>query len=96
MGTVNITAMTVARGGSDIPLPILRATAASKNLASSGASANTTLPAGGEWVRVLADTACSVKLSVGAGAAVVTDFRLAAGIPEYLPIDNNTYINVIE
>ena len=96
MGTLNITAMTVARGGSDNPLPILRATAPSKNLTSSGASANTTLPAGGEWVRVLSDVAVSVKLSVGAGTAAVTDFRLAAGIPEYIPIDNNTYINAIE
>lgn len=46
-------------------------------------------------IRVVADTACAVKVGASDVAAAATDTRLAAGAVEYFDVDGGDYISAI-
>lgn len=47
------------------------------------------------WVRLLADTACSVEIGTDPTATLATSFRLAANVPEIIKIPEGYKVAVI-
>lgn len=91
MGTLNISAMV----NNEDNLPVLTLSA-SKNLTTTTASARTTVPAGGQFLRLVADENMYIKLGDGTSAAAAGDMLLVANLPEYVPVNGLTHIAAID
>lgn len=92
MGSLHITPMGMIADN----LPILRQAGTGKTLSTTTSTARTTVPSGGEYLRLVADEAMSVKLGDGSVNAALTDLRIVAGLPEYIRVDGNTNIAGID
>lgn len=98
MGLLNIAprnAVLVAKN-KEISGVFTPAATASKNLTTSGTTANTILPTGANFLRLCSDTAIYYKLGAdNTVAATAADNFLPANVIEHIPVEANTYIAAI-
>lgn len=93
MGVLNISPM----DRTDPELPLLVLSGTSGDLTTSTTSAATATPSGGKFLRLLASVDMYIKTGTETGiVAIVGDFKLAAGIPEYVPYHKQTYLAAID